>query len=89
MNIARMLKWVWKLYHYQNDQTIWTQLIRAKYHAGSDIFFLLRAGPRGLAVLKKIHTKSNNSSNRKENMRCEIDNAHFFFGLTGGLGQNF
>jgi hypothetical protein len=37
MNIARMLKWVWKLY--QNDQTIWTQLIRAKYHAGSDIFF--------------------------------------------------
>jgi hypothetical protein len=36
MNIALMLKWVWKLY--QNDEGLWADLIRAKYLRGRDLF---------------------------------------------------
>jgi hypothetical protein len=36
MNIALMLKWVWKLY--QNDEGLWVDLVRAKYLRGRDMF---------------------------------------------------
>jgi hypothetical protein len=36
MNIALLLKWVWKVY--QEEQGLWAELIRAKYLRVSDIF---------------------------------------------------
>jgi hypothetical protein len=36
MNIALMLKWIWKLYH--NADGLWADLIRAKYLGSKDIF---------------------------------------------------
>jgi hypothetical protein len=36
MNIALMLKWIWKLY--QNAEGLWADLIRAKYLRGRDLF---------------------------------------------------
>jgi hypothetical protein len=36
MNIALMLKWVWKLYH--NADGLWAELIRAKYLGENDLF---------------------------------------------------
>ena len=36
MNKALMLKWVWKLY--QQDDSLWANLIRAKYLVNEDIF---------------------------------------------------
>jgi hypothetical protein len=36
MNIALMLKWVWKLY--QNAEGLWADLIRAKYLGDNDLF---------------------------------------------------
>jgi hypothetical protein len=36
MNIALMLKRIWKLY--QNAEGIWADLIRAKYLRGRDLF---------------------------------------------------
>jgi hypothetical protein len=36
MNIALMLKWIWKLY--QNAEGLWVDLLRAKYLGDNDIF---------------------------------------------------
>ena len=36
MNIALMLKWVWKLY--QEDNSVWHAFVRAKYPEVDDIF---------------------------------------------------
>jgi hypothetical protein len=36
MNIALLLKWVWKLYN--EDDTIWSKIIKAKYPDASDLF---------------------------------------------------
>jgi hypothetical protein len=36
MNIALMLKWIWKLY--QGDNSLWAQIISAKYVEARDIF---------------------------------------------------
>jgi hypothetical protein len=36
MNIALMLKWVWKLY--QNAEGLWVDLLKAKYLGENDIF---------------------------------------------------
>jgi hypothetical protein len=36
MNQSLLLKWVWRLY--QEEDTIWAKLIRAKYHDANDIF---------------------------------------------------
>jgi hypothetical protein len=35
MNIALLLKWIWRLY--QDEDTIWTQILRAKYQNASSI----------------------------------------------------
>jgi hypothetical protein len=51
MNIALMLKWVWKLY--QGDDTIWARLIRAKYTDTADIFAC--TGQGGSAFWKSLH----------------------------------
>jgi hypothetical protein len=36
INIALMLKWLWKLY--QNAEGLWVDLLRAKYLGDNDIF---------------------------------------------------
>jgi hypothetical protein len=36
MNLALMIKWIWKLY--QADNPIWAQIIRAKYNSANNIF---------------------------------------------------
>jgi hypothetical protein len=36
MNIALMLKWIWKLY--QDVEGLWVDIIRAKYLMGRDLF---------------------------------------------------
>ena len=36
MNENLMLKWIWKLY--QSEDTIWANIIRAKYTTNGDIF---------------------------------------------------
>jgi hypothetical protein len=36
MNVALMLKWIWRLYH--EEDAIWARLLRAKYPSASDIF---------------------------------------------------
>jgi hypothetical protein len=36
MNVALMLKWIWRLYH--EEEAIWARLLRAKYSSASDIF---------------------------------------------------
>jgi hypothetical protein len=36
LNIALMLKWVWKLY--QDAEGLWADIMRAKYLAGRDLF---------------------------------------------------
>ena len=38
MNIALMLKWIWKLFTEQDTSSIWIKLIRAKYPEADDIF---------------------------------------------------
>jgi hypothetical protein len=51
MNLALMLKWVWKLY--QDDGSIWARLIRAKYTDTGDIFAC--TGHGGSAFWKILH----------------------------------
>jgi hypothetical protein len=36
MNIALMLKWIWKIY--QNEEGLWADLLRAKYLGDQDLF---------------------------------------------------
>jgi hypothetical protein len=36
MNLALMIKWIWKLY--QADNPIWAQIIRGKYNSANNIF---------------------------------------------------
>jgi uncharacterized protein YqgQ len=36
MNIALMLRWIWKLY--QNEGGLWADLLRAKYLGYNDFF---------------------------------------------------
>jgi hypothetical protein len=36
MNIALMLRWIWRLY--QNEEGIWVDLLKAKYLGDHDLF---------------------------------------------------
>jgi hypothetical protein len=36
MNVALMLKWIWRLYH--EEDAIWAKLLRAKYPSPADMF---------------------------------------------------
>jgi hypothetical protein len=47
MNIAPVLKWIWKLY--QNAEGLWADLIRAKY-VGEDDLFSPEVPTTGLAI---------------------------------------
>ncbi|KAK1693140.1 hypothetical protein QYE76_009837 [Lolium multiflorum] len=51
MNVALLLKWVWKLY--QPDGSIWANLIRAKYEDADNIF--AGSGQGGSQFWKAIH----------------------------------
>jgi hypothetical protein len=51
MNIALMLKWVWKLY--QPENPIWAQIIRAKYDSANNIF--AGSGQGGSQFWRSIH----------------------------------
>jgi hypothetical protein len=51
MNIALLLKWVWKLF--QGDNALWAQIVRAKYATASDIFSGSGAG--GSPFWKSLH----------------------------------
>ena len=51
MNVALMLKWIWKLY--QMDNSIWAQIIRAKYTQNGDIFSSSDRG--GSQFWKSLH----------------------------------
>jgi hypothetical protein len=51
MNIALLLKWVWKLY--QSENPIWAQILRAKYPSSENIF--AGSGHRGSQFWKSIH----------------------------------
>jgi hypothetical protein len=51
MNIALLLKWVWKLF--QGDNALWAQILRAKYATATDIFS--GTGPGGSPFWKNLH----------------------------------
>jgi hypothetical protein len=51
MNIALMLKWVWKLY--QPENPIWAQIIRAKYDSANNIF--AGSGQGGSQFWRSLH----------------------------------
>jgi hypothetical protein len=56
MNIALLLKWLWKLF--QGDNALWAQIIRAKYTTATDIFSSLGVG---VPHSGKVCTKSSTS----------------------------
>jgi hypothetical protein len=51
MNVALMLKWVYKLY--QNDNPIWKHILRAKYNSVDDIF--ADSGRGGSQFWRSLH----------------------------------
>jgi hypothetical protein len=51
MNIALMLKWVWKLF--QPENPIWAQIIRAKYPSANNIF--AGSGHGGSQFWRSLH----------------------------------
>jgi hypothetical protein len=51
MNLALLLEWVCRIY--QEEDTIWAKLIRAKYQDANDIFN--RTGHEGSQFWKSIH----------------------------------
>jgi hypothetical protein len=51
MNVALMLKWVWKIY--QDDNQLWRQLINTKYVNAEDIF--AATGQRGSQFWRSLH----------------------------------
>jgi exonuclease III len=51
MNVALLLKWVWKLY--QDGNQLWRQLINAKYPSADDIF--TASGQRGSQFWRSLH----------------------------------
>jgi hypothetical protein len=51
MNIALLLKWVWKLF--QEDNPIWAQILRAKYISADNIF--AGSGQGGSQFWRSIH----------------------------------
>jgi hypothetical protein len=38
MNIALMVKWIWKIFMEQPDNALWHRIIRAKYPGAGNIF---------------------------------------------------
>jgi hypothetical protein len=38
MNIALLVKWIWKLHNESAQDTLWQRIIRAKYPGAADIF---------------------------------------------------
>jgi hypothetical protein len=79
MNIALMLKWVWKLY--QGDDSIWARLIRAKYTDTADIFSCAGQGdhPSGKASIKS-KTYSRLGLRTRSRTVTELS-----FGMTSGM----
>jgi hypothetical protein len=79
MNIALLLKWVWKLY--QDDDSIWVRLIRTKYTDTTDIFSCAGQGdhPSGKASIK-----SKTSSRLGLSTRSKMGAEHSF-GMTSGM----
>jgi hypothetical protein len=51
MNVALMLKWIWRLYH--EEDAIWARLLRAKYPSATDIFAGNSSG--GLTFWRSLH----------------------------------
>jgi hypothetical protein len=38
MNIALLVKWIWRLFNNTHEATLWHHIIRAKYPGAADIF---------------------------------------------------
>jgi hypothetical protein len=38
MNIALLVKWIWRLFTDDSQETLWHRIIRAKYLRAADIF---------------------------------------------------
>ncbi|KAK1692879.1 hypothetical protein QYE76_009576 [Lolium multiflorum] len=55
MNVALLLKWIWRLY--QEEDTIWAHIIRAKYGDASDLF--AGSGNGGSPFWKSLHKIKN------------------------------
>jgi hypothetical protein len=51
MNLALLLKWIWRLY--QDEDTIWARILRAKYADASDLF--AGSGQGGSPFWKSLH----------------------------------
>jgi hypothetical protein len=51
MNVALMLKWIWRLYH--EDEAIWVRVLRAKYASADDIF--AGSGVGGSPFWRSLH----------------------------------
>jgi hypothetical protein len=51
MNLALLLKWIWRLY--QDEDTVWARIIRAKYVDASDLFS--GSGHDGSPFWKSLH----------------------------------
>jgi hypothetical protein len=78
INIALMLKWIWKLY--QDDDSIWDRLIHAKYTDTTDIF---SCAAKGDHLSGKSYIKSKTSSKLELNTRSKMGAEHNF-GMTSG-----
>jgi hypothetical protein len=44
MNVALLVKWIWRLFQDMAESTLWHPIIRAKYPGAADIF---NSSPQG------------------------------------------
>jgi hypothetical protein len=80
MNLALLLKWIWRLY--QEKDTIWARIIRAKYGDAPDLFS--GSGQGGSPFWKSLH-KIKHLFKVAQSTRCETA-LELTSGWTGGVG---
>jgi hypothetical protein len=82
LNIALMLKWIWKLY--QNAERLWVDLIRAKYLDDLDLFS--SGVPTHSSNYGMSSRRSSGTSNWRPNTRFAMGGEPISC-LTGGWGR--
>jgi hypothetical protein len=60
MNIALLVKWIWRLFKDALEDTLWHRIIRAKYPGATDIF---ASNPQGVPHSGATYTRLNSTSN--------------------------
>jgi hypothetical protein len=73
MNIALMLKWIWRFY--QNDDDLWADLIHAKYLGERDVF--ARRSRRKALNFGRPSKRSSGYSKWEPSIRFIMENGPF------------